>query len=650
MKTLGKHIILLVFFALLVSSCQDEAVQIIEPSQEEVLVANSSLSNLMLRASANSVASDNVLDNSSCFSVELPVTIVISDTTITINSEDDLSELEDILEEFDDELPAFVFPITIVFSNYTELVIQNQDEFDDLLDQCFEDDDNIECVDFVYPISFSVLNTAFTVIDTITIEDSEELYEFLERLEDGDESLLVSLNFPVSLQFFNGETVTVNSNQELSDAIERAENICDDDTIIECSPEDIEAFLKECSWELDDEFDDLEITFNTDFSLEITGDDLQTAITGTWDVSITDNGTFLTLSELTGLQEDLQGAWLITECEDDEIEIVNSNGLELDLDRDCEEDINCDYFDVSENLQHCEWKGMSDILTGETPALMFTAEGEVKLSASATVIGVYTFSIAGADTFIDFAFETELQALTGQWKIEDCDDDELELTRGNDVLILEKDCDDDDAFDCFDDAEDYIELCDENNDGVEVFDITSVFADCTSGSAMVSYHLTEADADNNTNPIASPEAYTNTSAPQTIYARVDIEGEYEVFDIELKLEDCTANDCSLADVNSFLQNCVWVPESYNGDDNLDDFELDFGDNDEVIVLNTVTSTTVTGMWLTSETDGVVSVEFSGVALPDIQAINGSWEVVECQDDRIKLQNASVYIILEKDCD
>ena len=654
MKTFGKHFVFLILFALFLSSCQDEAVQIIEPNQQEVLVANSSLTDLMLRTSANSVATDNALDNSSCFSVDLPVTIVISDTTITINSENDLAELEDLLEDFEDELPSFVFPITIVFSNYSELVIQNQDEFDALLDQCFEDDDNIECVDFVYPISFSVLNTDFIVINTITIEDSEALYDFLERLEDEEETLLVSLNFPVSLEFFNGETVTVNSNQELTDAIERAEAICEDDTLIECSPEEIEVLLKECSWDLDDEsddFDDLEATFNEDGTLQINGEDLSEPITGNWEVSETDNGTFLILSNFTGFQQDLEGEWLITDCEDDELEIINANGFELELDRDCEEDINCDYIDIYENLKECEWTGMSDLISGETVPLIFTENGEIKLSSNATVIGGFSFSIIGEFTYIDFIFETELQLLTGQWKVVECDDDELELVRNSDVLILEQDCDDDDgAFDCFDGYDAYIQLCDEGNDGVEVFDLTLAFQNCVTGSSTLTYHETYDDAENNSNPIANPQAYTNTSAPQTIYVRVEINSEYEVFELQLKLEDCTANNCSLEDVNSFLMNCVWVPESYNGDDNLDDFELDFGDNEEVVVVNTVTNATVTSTWVTSETEGVVSVEFSGVALPEIQAINGSWDVVECQDDRIKLQNESVYIILEKDCD
>ena len=68
--------------ALFFASCQDESVEIINPNEQEAIVPNSSLSNLMLRTSANAVSNDNVLDNSDCFSVELPVTVVVGNITI----------------------------------------------------------------------------------------------------------------------------------------------------------------------------------------------------------------------------------------------------------------------------------------------------------------------------------------------------------------------------------------------------------------------------------------------------------------------------------------------------------------------------------------------------------------------------------------
>ena len=37
--------------------------------------------------------------------------------------------------------------------------------------QFLVDDDNIECVDFVYPISFSLYDSAFQILDTVVIEN-----------------------------------------------------------------------------------------------------------------------------------------------------------------------------------------------------------------------------------------------------------------------------------------------------------------------------------------------------------------------------------------------------------------------------------------------------------------------------------------------
>jgi gliding motility-associated-like protein len=71
------------------------------------------------------------------------------------------------------------------------------------------------------------------------------------------------------------------------------------------------------------------------------------------------------------------------------------------------------------------------------------------------------------------------------------------------------------------------ELCDNNNspDGIEVFDLTSMNDDVTNGVAglTVTYYETQADAEGNTNPIPTPEAYENTLDPhqRTIYVRLD---------------------------------------------------------------------------------------------------------------------------------
>lgn len=68
-----------------------------------------------------------------------------------------------------------------------------------------------------------------------------------------------------------------------------------------------------------------------------------------------------------------------------------------------------------------------------------------------------------------------------------------------------------------------LDVCDNDNDGFSTFDLTQVEMELFNGQTGVTatYHLTQADADSNINPIATPTAFTNTTVnTQTIYVSV----------------------------------------------------------------------------------------------------------------------------------
>ena len=74
------------------------------------------------------------------------------------------------------------------------------------------------------------------------------------------------------------------------------------------------------------------------------------------------------------------------------------------------------------------------------------------------------------------------------------------------------------------DIEDYV-LCDDDNNGITQFDLT-VMDTVILGSQLpadfiLTYHLTQADADTGANPIVNVTNYTNASNPQTIYVRLE---------------------------------------------------------------------------------------------------------------------------------
>ncbi|MBT8260254.1 MAG: hypothetical protein KJN82_02990, partial [Bacteroidia bacterium] len=361
-----RFILILSFFALLINtSCQNEFLEESSQNQEDTLVPNSALTSVMRSASANDGAIDNILDETSCFSVNLPVTIIVNDITITINSLEDLEIIEELYDEFEDDEDSleFLFPITIILNDYDEIVLESEDDLEAFIEDCTENtsnDDVIECVDFVYPITVSLYDTSFQVIDNVTFNNDNELYDFLEELEDDDNNqvIIASLNFPVTLIYADGSTIEVNSNIELQAAIDAAEEDCYDDDEDSCDNDEIAANLQECYWEIeayngDDNYQEIDFMFMEDGTVKIlTENDFYEY--GTWSMSLSSDNT--TEIVIDGLQEFqmFNGSWIVIECDDDELVIVREVEGEtttIVLDQDCEDDLDCSVQEVLQTLQ-----------------------------------------------------------------------------------------------------------------------------------------------------------------------------------------------------------------------------------------------------------------------------------------------------------
>ena len=99
-----KFLILLPFFALLMlTSCQDEVTEITSPTETEALVAESNLTALVSATSKRDGSIDNIIDKASCLSIELPVTVVVNNLEIIVDSEEDFDTIEAIFDEFEDD-------------------------------------------------------------------------------------------------------------------------------------------------------------------------------------------------------------------------------------------------------------------------------------------------------------------------------------------------------------------------------------------------------------------------------------------------------------------------------------------------------------------------------------------------------------------
>ncbi len=355
-KTLKLLSVLIMGMALMITSCRSEENEFEEAPQNETLEANSRVANLLQRTATNDGSEDNIIDNANCFDIELPVTVNVNGLEITVDSEEDLELIEDIFDEFDDDIDELeiFFPITIVLADFTEVVIESPEQLEDFAEDCNgenEDDDDIECADIQYPISASIFDTNNELVGTLSIDDDEELYLFIEDLED---TQIVTIGFPIVVLLSDGTEVEASNIDQLEEILDNAEDDCDEDDDYDYNDDDCEEcnvglltdIILSCpDWYVDElERNDMDLqdeyegfTFSFFEGGTIVGTDGVDEFQGSWSAEGSGEELVLTI-EIPELP-DFNGEWLVHEIEWDdspEIDLEMGDDDELEFKSECE--------------------------------------------------------------------------------------------------------------------------------------------------------------------------------------------------------------------------------------------------------------------------------------------------------------------------
>lgn len=360
----------LVVMALNFTSCQEEFEEVAGGNDQETITANSSTAELIEKTSSNDGSFDNIVDGASCFALKFPYTVEVNGIQITIDSREDLHTIEDIFDEVDvdEDILDIIFPITITLADFTEIVIENKEQLRELAAQCIEGggDDDIECIDFVYPITLFTFDINNQQTGEVSVNSDEELRKFFAGLEDND---LVSIQFPLTLKKFDGTEIVVDSNGELANALEMAKEECDEDDDDDFNDDDFdeERFdfcLTQCPWEVrevirdnqsqTDQYLEYIMTFAEDGTVTVK-DREGGVLNGTWASSFTERGPLLTLEFDTLVDFNLE--WLVYEIGDHTIKLYSDDGNKIILKQLCEDDPGevPGPETLREILKECEW-------------------------------------------------------------------------------------------------------------------------------------------------------------------------------------------------------------------------------------------------------------------------------------------------------
>lgn len=345
LKNSAAIVALLITVSLFSLSCQEDKVIVQNPPPEQSIEPGSDLVNLMRNVSENDVSVDNIIDGTDCSSIQFPFTVIAGGIEVTIDSIEDLFIIQQLIDDNQGNGNIeILFPITIILPDYTTIVIESQEEFDLFIASC--DPSPNECVDFVYPISFSVFNLEFELIETVVIANDFELFFFLQDLDDNNGNI-VSLNFPVSLVYGNGNSIEVSTNAELAAAIEAGPDNCE--VIVDpenpCPAAVVEAYLLECFWYpssydgvTDNAYEYYHFTFSENSNLEMTTSNAYN-IDALWSVTEVDGKTIVLLEAVFPIFEPFLGNWEVLECSEEQLLLEREDGVQMVFSRDCDYDL-----------------------------------------------------------------------------------------------------------------------------------------------------------------------------------------------------------------------------------------------------------------------------------------------------------------------
>jgi len=326
------HFLNLSLIGLFLMSCQSEENEVVQDTSQN-LTNVSPLTTLVTRVTQNPTSSDNIIDNSSCFSVVLPATVIVNGQNIVVSTQADYQTVQDAIDAFstDDDIVNFVYPISIQYQNFSTQVLQDSNDLDDVIDNCDEDDgfDEIDCISFNFPIVINVYNANNQLANTITINNNTDLYNFLENLEDNE---YVAIQYPISLVDSNGATITITNNDQLEDIIEDSIDDCDDSPSGGGSST-LSSIIVDGTWYVSYFFDDTDETSDyIGYNFTFNGSGVATAIkntttiNGTWS-NYMDSGEEKLEFSFDGITlDELEDDWEVVEYSTTQIRLKDVSG------------------------------------------------------------------------------------------------------------------------------------------------------------------------------------------------------------------------------------------------------------------------------------------------------------------------------------
>ncbi|MGA9638249.1 hypothetical protein [Flavobacterium sp.] len=286
------------------TSCQSEVDEVQGENPNSV---NSTTGTNIKRVSMYDGSFDDFLDGASCSSIVLPVTAKINGTNVTLLSQLDYQQVISILGTYNDDQDTIIFnfPLKVKMSNYSEVTVNNQSEYDAIINACTSAESAseaaISCVSINFPITLLTYNLTFEQTGSIVIQSKQELYTYMYNANSNE---LFAVKYPITIKYSDNTTTTISSNGELQSSINECTAKDDAEDLAKENAEKIEKIMVDGAFKVQSfiklgvdtttDYKDYTIDFTNDFKIKATNVVL-TTVNGTYALS-SETDVFLQLN------------------------------------------------------------------------------------------------------------------------------------------------------------------------------------------------------------------------------------------------------------------------------------------------------------------------------------------------------------------
>ncbi len=275
----------------LLFSCQSEVEEQVYSTQATI-TKSSPLTTYLQRVVMVKTIQDNLIDKTSYCTIKFPYKVTVNNVAISINTTADYQKVLDNINAYshDSDIVKITFPVTMVYYNYVEKVINSQPEFESLLSYWDAEPDllsKINCLNINYPITINIYNTASQLASSVQITSDFSFFNFINNLK---ESQFIALSYPISIADNNNHVTTIANNSQLENAIKHTIDTCPEN--INLSLDFLQVLTKK-PWRISFFYDDFGKTslyngfvfvFKNDNSVIATK--LGISVTGQWETKI----------------------------------------------------------------------------------------------------------------------------------------------------------------------------------------------------------------------------------------------------------------------------------------------------------------------------------------------------------------------------